>query len=77
MMAQARQIWKRPCKHCPSMGVDDPESRDIRELYWAGAIPVWDAIFRCAWRREKLCYGVCKNAGVTEADLVGPVEHVL
>lgn len=56
----AAEIHKAPCKHCPSAHFPpDPESEHIRDLVQSGSAPASEFVFRCAWRPEKLCFGVC------------------
>ena len=67
-----RKIWLTPCKHCPSANFPpDPESLHIKELYEAGKMSAFDAIFLCAWRPAKLCKGACDRLGITEEELSG------
>ena len=68
--SRPRTIWKRPCKHCPSAHFPpDPESLQMTQFYKAGEITVWEAIFPCAWRPQKMCKGVCDVMGITEKHL--------
>lgn len=66
-----KQIWKRPCKNCPSAHFEpDPEALDIERWFKNGEISLKMAVFPCAWRPAKLCKGVCDRMGVSEKDLV-------
>lgn len=63
------EIYKRPCGPCPTARGDDPEIIQMREWYRTGQITAQEMVFRCAWRRKKICRGIADFAGITEADL--------
>lgn len=57
------EIHAEPCEQCPSAHwPPDPESLEIKEMVGAGA-PASEFVFRCAWRPEALCKGVCDFLG--------------
>jgi len=74
VISMPAEIYKRPCAHCPSMLGGDPESDDIR---------TWDRdlqlglLFVCAWRKKKLCHGLCKAGGFTKADVIDFKKRML
>jgi hypothetical protein len=52
----------------------DPESQDIADGVARGDLRGVDWVFPCAWRQRKICYGVAKVLGVSEADLAAKVR---
>lgn len=65
-----KQIHKGCCKNCPSdidnkKGIEDPESRDIKENYSKEQI-AREMLFVCAWRNSKLCKGLCDYMGIDQ-----------
>ena len=65
-----KQIHKVCCKNCPSeqdriAGVEDPESKDIKEGYSKEVIAS-EFLFVCAWRQSKLCKGLCDYMGIDQ-----------
>ena len=60
-------IHDEPCPKCPTAHYPpDPESADIEAWVKAGKQPAGAWVFPCAWRREKLCKGICDYLGFTE-----------
>lgn len=53
------------CEHCPSAPhqPSDPETDDIMAEIAAGHATPDEWVFPCAWRREKLCKGICERLG--------------
>lgn len=52
------QIHKSCCNKCPSSKGHDPMTRDIKKENSKDKI-VKEYLFVCAWRRSKLCKGIC------------------
>ncbi len=57
-------IHSNYCKYCPSaFGPDDDESKMIASLPEGEKQKM---VFRCAWRPNKLCKGVCEELDYNE-----------
>lgn len=69
-MRSPTEMWDGPCEKCPSYHhPPDPMSEDIARFHARGEMTTGEVVFRCAWRREKACHGLCKNLGLTNEDL--------
>lgn len=68
-------IHKSCCKRCPSQNGDtDPESEDIKQ--YPKELIAKEFLFVCAWRRNKLCKGLCDNMGIDQEFLNKLYERV-
>jgi hypothetical protein len=64
---RVREIHTHACKHCPSAHYPpDEESLDYKG---APRQIQLEAVFRCAWRPDKACKGLCDFLEVSEQDL--------
>jgi hypothetical protein len=65
-----KEIHSECCKNCPSdistkKGVEDIEAKDIKENYSKEFIAK-ELLFVCAWRRNKLCKGLCDYMNINQ-----------
>ncbi len=64
------EVHDGPCNHCPSFHYPpDPESEEIANGCLSGKYAAADCVFPCAWRPEKICYGVAVNCGLIKEDV--------
>ncbi len=71
-----KEIHTKCCKYCPTnnnrkLGIKDGETEDLKEL--PKQIIVLEYLFTCAWRKEKLCKGICDEFDIDEKFIINVI----
>ena len=61
-MLYPTEVHREYCNHCPSRGYKVGSGEDPETDWYAGHPDGvrQQFVFPCAWRREKLCKGICE-----------------